>query len=138
MLLKTKKPNPIDKQVGARIRLGRTIRKISQETLGEGLGVSFQQIQKYETGKNRVGAGRLGDIAAILKQPVSWFFEDLPAAPESGADEITALLQSPDGLKLIRSYSQLKSQNYREAVQAVITTLLKQESLDAEKSKERA
>lgn len=131
MLMQTKKTNPVDIQVGARIRLGRSMLRMSQEKLGEGLGVTFQQVQKYEKGTNRVGASRLNDIANILQRPVAWFFEDVPASPESAPDEISALLQSAEGIKLIRSYSQLKSPAYRDAVQAVITTLIKEERAEA-------
>jgi transcriptional regulator with XRE-family HTH domain len=73
-----KKPNPIDIHVGSRIRLRRTMLGMSQEKLGESLGITFQQIQKYEKGTNRVGASRLQNIAGILNVPVSFFFEDAP------------------------------------------------------------
>jgi transcriptional regulator with XRE-family HTH domain len=131
MLMKTKKPNPIDVQVGARIRLARNMLNMSQEKLGEGLGITFQQIQKYEKGTNRVGASRLSNIATILQQPVSWFFEDLPAAPQGEPDEITALLQSPEGIKLVRGYSRLKTPAYRDAVLRTIDTLAKAERGEA-------
>lgn len=68
-----KKPNPIDIHVGSRIRLRRTMLGMSQEKLGESLGITFQQIQKYEKGTNRVGASRLQNISAILNVPVSFF-----------------------------------------------------------------
>ena len=74
-----KQPNPIDIHVGSRIRLRRTMLGMSQEKLGEALGITFQQVQKYEKGTNRVGASRLQNIAAILGVPVSFFFEDAPA-----------------------------------------------------------
>ena len=73
-----KKPNPIDIHVGSRIRLRRTMLGMSQEKLGEALGITFQQIQKYEKGTNRVGASRLQAISGILNVPVSFFFEDAP------------------------------------------------------------
>lgn len=74
-----KKPNPIDIHVGSRIRLRRTMLGMSQEKLGESLGITFQQIQKYEKGTNRVGASRLQNISAILNVPVSFFSKMLPA-----------------------------------------------------------
>ncbi|RUY60953.1 XRE family transcriptional regulator, partial [Mesorhizobium sp. M7A.F.Ca.CA.001.13.1.1] len=73
-----KKPNPIDIHVGSRIRLRRNMLGMSQEKLGENLGITFQQIQKYEKGTNRVGASRLQAIASILGVPVAFFFEDAP------------------------------------------------------------
>ncbi len=78
-----KKPNPTDMHVGSRIRLRRNMLGMSQEKLGENLGITFQQIQKYEKGTNRVGASRLQAIANILGVPVAFFFEDLPG-PEGG------------------------------------------------------
>ena len=69
-----KKPNPIDIHVGGRIRLRRNMLGMSQEKLGENLGITFQQIQKYEKGTNRVGASRLQAIASILEVPVACFF----------------------------------------------------------------
>ena len=75
-----KQPNPIDIHVGSRVRLRRMMLGMSQEKLGESLGITFQQIQKYEKGTNRVSASRLQGIARLLSVPVSYFFEDLAAA----------------------------------------------------------
>jgi transcriptional regulator with XRE-family HTH domain len=71
--------SPIDSHVGARIRLRRTLLGMSQERLGEALGLTFQQVQKYERGINRVGASRLFDLSRVLDVPISFFFEDIPA-----------------------------------------------------------
>ena len=76
-----KKPNPTDVHVGSRIRLRRNMLGMSQEKLGENLGITFQQIQKYEKGTNRVGASRLQAISNILGVPVSFLFEDAPGQP---------------------------------------------------------
>ncbi len=73
-------PNPVDVHVGARVRMRRTLLGMSQEKLGRGVSLTFQQIQKYERGVNRIGASRLFDLSRILEVPVSFFFEDLPAA----------------------------------------------------------
>ncbi|MEW5728483.1 MAG: helix-turn-helix transcriptional regulator [Pseudomonadota bacterium] len=70
-------PNPIDVHVGARVRLRRTLLGITQEKLGEALGLTFQQVQKYERGANRVSASRLFDMARVLDVPVSYFFDDM-------------------------------------------------------------
>jgi len=74
------KHNPIDGHVGARMRLRRTLMGMSQERLGEALGLTFQQVQKYERGVNRVSASRLYDLARVLDVPISFFFDDMPNA----------------------------------------------------------
>ncbi|MHA1554094.1 MAG: helix-turn-helix domain-containing protein, partial [Alphaproteobacteria bacterium] len=76
-----KQPNPIDVHVGGRVRLRRMMLGMSQEKLGDQLGITFQQIQKYEKGTNRIGASRLQNISTVLSVPVSFFFEDAPATP---------------------------------------------------------
>jgi transcriptional regulator with XRE-family HTH domain len=70
-------PNPIDMHVGARLRLRRTLLGLSQEKLGEAIGLTFQQVQKYERGANRIGASRLFDIARVLDVPIGYFFEEM-------------------------------------------------------------
>ena len=75
---KESRPSPIDVHVGARIRLRRTLLGMSQERLGEALGLTFQQVQKYERGLNRVGASRLFDLSRVLDVPISFFFDDMP------------------------------------------------------------
>jgi transcriptional regulator with XRE-family HTH domain len=72
------RPSPIDVHVGTRIRLRRTLLGMSQERLGESLGLTFQQVQKYERGVNRVGASRLFDLSRVLDVPISFFFDDMP------------------------------------------------------------
>jgi transcriptional regulator with XRE-family HTH domain len=80
---KESRPSPIDVHVGSRIRLRRTLLGMSQERLGEALGLTFQQVQKYERGVNRVGASRLFDLARVLDVPISFFFDDLPESSGS-------------------------------------------------------
>ena len=77
-------PSPIDIHVGGRIRLRRTLMGMSQERLGDALGLTFQQVQKYERGANRVGASRLFNLSRVLDVPVSFFFDDMPAACGNG------------------------------------------------------
>src|ERR1700761_1105774 len=72
------RPSPIDVHVGSRIRLRRTLLGMSQERLGDSLGLTFQQVQKYERGVNRVGASRLFDLSRVLDVPISFFFDDMP------------------------------------------------------------
>lgn len=92
-------PHPVDQHVGARLRRARSLRGHSQAALGEAVGVTFQQIQKYERGANRLSASTLFRLAAFLEFPVEWFFEGLSAA--SGAsntvDPVEALLSSREG-----------------------------------------
>jgi len=78
-------PNPVDIHVGSRVRLRRTLLGLSQEKLGEAVGLTFQQIQKYERGANRIGASRLFEFSRILDVPVSFFFDDMPDA-SAGAE----------------------------------------------------
>src|SRR6201988_3669252 len=73
-----KAPNPIDRHVGSRVRMRRMMLGMSQEKLGDALGLTFQQVQKYEKGANRIGASRLQQISQILQVPVSFFFEGVP------------------------------------------------------------
>ena len=96
---KKKTPNPIDVHVGSRIRLRRTMLGLSQEKLGESLGITFQQVQKYEKGTNRVGASRLQNIAGILDAPVAFFFEDAPG------DSRQPIRRLPPATRMIRPRS---------------------------------
>ena len=116
-----KKPNPIDIHVGSRIRLRRTMLGMSQEKLGENLGITFQQIQKYEKGTNRVGASRLQNISSILNVPVSFFFEDAPGdgsgnqpgmAEASSSNYVVDFLSSSEGLQLNRAFVKIASAIY--------------------------
>src|SRR6185437_8605837 len=89
---KTDKPNPIDVHVGSRIRLRRNMLALSQERLGEAIGLTFQQVQKYERGANRVGASRLHELSRVLDVPASFFFDDTdpvraPAIPAGFEEE---------------------------------------------------
>ena len=86
-MLAKKAPNPTDKHVGSRVRMRRMMLGMSQEKLGDALGLTFQQVQKYEKGTNRIGASRLQQISHILQVPVSFFFEGAPSAyPSSKSD----------------------------------------------------
>ena len=89
--MSTKAPNPVDKYVGSRVRMRRIMLGMSQEKLGEALGLTFQQVQKYEKGTNRVGASRLQQISEILQVPVSFLFDGGP----SGAVNGTASAKAP-------------------------------------------
>jgi len=120
---KSDKPNPTDVHVGARVRLRRTLLGMSQEKLGDAIGLTFQQVQKYERGANRVGASRLYDLSRVLDVPVSFFFEDIAAA---GAVEPAAggLAEAAEGyeadpmlkretLELVRAYYKITDPHIR-------------------------
>src|SRR4051794_17100177 len=102
-----KPPNPIDVQVGERIRMWRTGRKISRITMGEALGLTVQQIQKYEKGTNRIGASRLQQICTVLKIPVSFLFEDTPGSSsgDSGMpQDVIDFIESEEGVRFVAAF----------------------------------
>jgi len=114
---KSDKPSPIDVHVGSRVRLRRTLLGMSQERLGNAIGLTFQQVQKYERGANRIGASRLFDLSRVLDVPVSFFFDDInPTVVASvaegvpGLNEQAAAAYEPDPmmrretLELVRAY----------------------------------
>ena len=123
-----KKPNPIDVHVGGRIRLRRNMLGMSQEKLGENLGITFQQIQKYEKGTNRVGASRLQAISSILEVPVAFFFEDAPGgggglAEESQTTYVVDFLSSTEGLQLNRAFVRIGDPKVRRKIIELVKTL---------------
>jgi len=118
-----KAPNPIDKHVGSRVRMRRMMLSMSQEKLGDALGLTFQQVQKYEKGTNRIGASRLQHIANILQVPVSFFFEGAPhTAYSSGMAEapspayVSDFLATSDGLSLTKSFMRIKNSKLRRRI----------------------
>jgi len=125
MAMAKKSPNPTDKYVGSRVRMRRLMLGMSQEKLGERLGLTFQQVQKYEKGANRIGASRLQHMAQILKVPVSFFFdgvagtaklaEDGSAKPPV-ADYVSDFLSSSDGLALTKAFASIKDTKLRRRV----------------------
>ena len=126
-----KTPNPIDIHVGSRIRLRRNMISMSQEKLGEALGITFQQIQKYEKGTNRVGASRLQQISKVLGVPVSFFFEDAPGddVPAGGMAEanssayVVDFLSSSEGLQLNRAFARITDARVRRKIVDLVRTL---------------
>jgi transcriptional regulator with XRE-family HTH domain len=121
-----KAPNPTDKHVGSRVRMRRMMLAMSQEKLGDALGLTFQQVQKYEKGTNRIGASRLQQIAHILQVPVSFFFEGAPHVgphPDSnGMREapsptyVSDFLATSDGLALTKSFMRIKEPKLRRRI----------------------
>jgi len=119
-----KAPNPIDKYVGSRVRMRRLMVGMSQEKLGDALGLTFQQVQKYEKGSNRIGASRLQQIAHILQVPVSFFFEGTPAVGDGkvlgsnapSPDYVSDFLSSSDGLALVKAFTRIKDAKLRRSI----------------------
>ncbi len=124
------RPSPIDVHVGSRIRLRRTLLGMSQERLGDQLGLTFQQVQKYERGVNRVGASRLFDLSRVLDVPISFFFDDMPdglAGMGTASRRTHGLADSHDPLgddtmtrretlELVRAYYRIGDPNQRKKV----------------------
>ena len=128
-----KTPDPIDVHVGSRVRLRRTMLGLSQEKLGDSLGITFQQIQKYEKGTNRMGASRLQNIAVILNTPVAFFFEDAPRSVDKTAGEgmnetnspnyVLDFLSSSEGLQLNRAFVKIEDINIRRRIIDLVKSL---------------
>lgn len=132
----TSTPNPIDVHVGKRLRLRRTLLGFSQEKLGDAVSLTFQQIQKYERGTNRMGSSRLYQLSQILNVPVAYFFDDLEpdiaerGAPRSAlADETSRESADPDQLghretlELVRAYYRIESPLVRKRVFELVKSL---------------
>jgi transcriptional regulator with XRE-family HTH domain len=121
-----KSPNPVDRHVGARVRMRRMMLSMSQEKLGDALGLTFQQVQKYEKGTNRIGASRLQHISHILQVPVSFFFEGAPSVPGHHAPPgmaespspayVSEFLSTTDGLALTKAFMRIKNAKLRRRV----------------------
>jgi transcriptional regulator with XRE-family HTH domain len=110
-----KQPDPLDIKVGSKVRALRLERQMSQEKLGDALGLTFQQVQKYEKGTNRISAGRLQRIAAILEVPVSVFFAD--TKPSAGdAESLFDLVDTGSALRLLRAYARIPSPALKRAL----------------------
>lgn len=137
----SRRPNPIDVHVGSRVRFRRMLLGMSQEKLGEKLGLTFQQIQKYEKGINRIGASRLFDLAQVLGVPVQFFYEEAPAsdAPTMMADgfaekaaesSIVEFLRSRDGLELNKAFVRIPDAKARRAIVDLVRSLANDDHKD--------
>ena len=115
-------PNAIDWQVGARVRMRRLMLDMTQQKLAAELGVTFQQVQKYENGGTRIAASRLQQLAAILQVPVSFFFEEFPAAATAGRKQpalpsyVSDFLTTADGLALTKAFMSLRDARQRRCI----------------------
>jgi transcriptional regulator with XRE-family HTH domain len=125
-MIAKKAPNPIDKHVGSRVRMRRMMLGMSQEKLGNSLGLTFQQVQKYEKGTNRIGASRLQQISHILQVPVSFFFEGAPNVGTSPRMEgmsdapspayVSDFLATSDGLALTKAFMRISDSKLRRRI----------------------
>jgi len=119
-----KAPNPIDKHVGSRVRMRRMMLSMSQEKLGDALSLTFQQVQKYEKGTNRIGASRLQQISHILQVPVAFFFEGAPhfGPQQDGINDapsptyVSDFLATSDGLALTKAFMRIKEPKLRRRI----------------------
>lgn len=129
-----KTPNPVDKHVGSRVRMRRVLIGMSQEKLGEALGITFQQIQKYEKGTNRIGASRMQQISTVMGVPVSYFFEDAPGSEakpggfgeSAGSDYVVDFLTTTEGLQLNKSFVRIGDAKVRRKIVDLVTALADQ------------
>lgn len=124
-MLGKKSPNPIDKHVGSRVRMRRMMLGMSQEKLGDALGLTFQQVQKYEKGTNRIGASRMQNIARILQVSVEFFFEGAPGgqAVDGSAPSpayIGEFLATSDGLALTKAFMNVKDSKTRHTIVTLV------------------
>jgi transcriptional regulator with XRE-family HTH domain len=138
----SRRPNPIDVHVGSRVRLQRMLLGISQEKLGERLGLTFQQVQKYEKGVNRIGASRLFDLAQVLGVPVQFFYDDVSAG-EIGAGAVSGLadrvgdsyifdfLNTREGLELNKAFARISDPKARRAILDLVRSLANEGAVDS-------
>jgi transcriptional regulator with XRE-family HTH domain len=131
-----KAPNPIDKHVGSRVRMRRMMLSMSQEKLGDALGLTFQQVQKYEKGTNRIGASRLQQISQTLQVPVAFFFEGAPnlhpqpggmaEAPSPGY--VSDFLATSDGLALTKAFMRIKEPKLKRRIVDLVEEIAEQDA----------
>jgi transcriptional regulator with XRE-family HTH domain len=126
-----KPANPIDRHVGARLKLRRVVVGLSQSKLGEALDITFQQIQKYEKGSNRIGASRLQELARVLKVPPAYFFEGAPVgsaraagfAETEASSRVTDFLSTSEGLQLNRAFAAIRDPKIRRRIIDLVASL---------------
>jgi transcriptional regulator with XRE-family HTH domain len=134
--MQRREPNPIDKLVGRNIRIHRLKKNMSQEKLGDALGLTFQQVQKYEKGTNRVGAGRLHQIACIFGVSVTALFEGSDIEPGSGG-LILDLLADPHSLRIIEAMAEISDSSLRRSVVELVEQIAASQHTQAGSSKRR-
>jgi transcriptional regulator with XRE-family HTH domain len=116
-------PHATDRHVGNRVRMRRMMLGMSQQKLGQALGLTLQQVQKYEKGTNRIGAGRLQHIASIQQVPISFFFEDAPGLSDvldESSDYVSGFLATSEGLALTKAYMHIENATLRRSIVALV------------------
>ncbi len=128
-------PHPVDVHVGGRLRIRRTLLGLSQTALGEALGLTFQQVQKYERGANRMGSSRLYDLARVLDVPIEYFFDDMPAAVAASSPTLgRGRAKKPpsyepdpmakrETMEFVRAYYKIKDANVRKRLRELAKAL---------------
>jgi len=122
-------PNPIDKHVGSRVRMRRVTVGLSQEKVAHALGLTFQQVQKYEKGTNRISSSRLHQLARILEVPIPFFFDGAPQQPARSQDKAEAanyvndFLATDEGRTLARAFTRIKSSKLRRSIVHLVEQL---------------
>jgi transcriptional regulator with XRE-family HTH domain len=136
----SRRANPMDVHVGSRVRLRRMLLGMSQEKLGEHLGLTFQQVQKYEKGVNRIGASRLFDLAKVLGVPVQFFYDEAPSGAQSAGATLTGFAEQPDesyvveflgtreGLELNKAFARVSDPKVRRSIVDLVRALAGEES----------
>ena len=133
----TRGPKPLDAHVGSRVRARRLILGMSQTALGDALGITFQQVQKYEKGTNRIGASRLQQIADVLEVPISFFFETWSQEErdtrrgDTGLTEITKALATNLGIELMKAFVRIDDQDIRRDLVRLATAIADSRTLKA-------
>ncbi len=130
-----RRPNPMDIHVGSRVRLRRMLLGMSQEKLGDQLGLTFQQVQKYEKGINRIGASRLFDLSKTLGVPIDYFYEDIPLASpgmaedpsecgdKTGENTVFDFLSTREGLELNKAFVRIGDARLRRTIVELVRNL---------------
>lgn len=131
-------PDPVDVHVGGRVRLRRMVLGMSQDALGKALGLTFQQVQKYEKGANRIGAGRLKQLSELLEVPIQFFYEDYDTpvgafgfAEPGDDDPFMELLHSQEGVELCRCYASIEDPKVRKRVLELVRSIAETETAAA-------
>ena len=127
----TGRPDPVDSHVGSRVRLRRTLRGMSQEKLGNAVGLTFQQIQKYERGLNRIGSSRLYQFSKVLDVPVAFFFDEMPGDMGSQPSLASQVQQATydenmsrrETLELVRAYYKVENRNTRKRIYELVKAI---------------
>jgi transcriptional regulator with XRE-family HTH domain len=129
--MSAKAPNPVDKHVGNRVRMRRMLVGLSQEKLGDALGITFQQVQKYEKGTNRIGASRLHQIARVLQVPIEFFYEGAPQTEPAGPGfaethapgYVADFLSTGESLELTKAFLGIKDARVRRRIVELVRVL---------------